>query len=304
MVDVPIERDLFRHVVPFVAIAEEQSFRRAAVRLGVTPAAVSKALATLEAELGVQLVARTSRSVALTPEGALFLERCRAAVVAVQVGRDEISGAQRVAQGELRLSVPFVLGRRVTAALPTLLERHPRLRVRVELTDRRARLVEEGIDVAVRIGPLERTSTLIARRLASPRWTIVASPAYLARHGTPASADELAQHAWARFVMPEGAPRDPVIEGPDGSVRTVAVQGGVLVDQGELLVETALAGLGLAQVFDFMVDGHVREGRLVPVLPDRAPPGPELHALCAPRRKATPRVRACLDWLARELGAR
>src|SRR5690349_9149636 len=152
MVDDQRGRDLFRYVVPFVMVAEEKSFRRAAARLGVSAAAVSKAVAALEEELGVSLLARTSRSVGPTPEGAIFLERCQAAVLAMQIGRDEIATAQRVAKGELRVSIPFVLGRRVVARLPTLLDRHPGLRIRLLLTDRRVRLLDEDIDVAVRIG--------------------------------------------------------------------------------------------------------------------------------------------------------
>ncbi|MEZ4241075.1 MAG: LysR family transcriptional regulator, partial [Myxococcota bacterium] len=147
--------------------AERASFRAAAAHLGVTPTAVSKAVAGLEAELGVRLLHRTSRHVALTPEGATFLRACRGALDQLQAAQDEVLHAARVAEGPLAVSMSPVLGRTVIDALPRLVSRYPRIAVRLSFTDQLVGLVEEAIDVAVRIGELP-DSALVARRLAVP----------------------------------------------------------------------------------------------------------------------------------------
>ena len=142
----------FAGVVPFVAVAEEQSFRAAAARLGLSVAAVSKAVQKLEARLGATLLARTSRQVALTAEGALYLARCRAALDELQAGRELVAEATKVAQGPLRISLSPIVARPVATRLGSLAARHPRLAFELVVTDRLTRLAEEGIDVAVRIG--------------------------------------------------------------------------------------------------------------------------------------------------------
>lgn len=283
--------DPFSGVVPFVHVAEEKSFRRAAARLGVTTAAVSKAVGKLEAELGVALLERTSRSVALTDEGAAFLERCRDALDAVRAGRELVAQARGTVAGRLRVTVSPILSRLLVGELGRLLLRHPRLTLELSVTDRLTRLVEEEIDVAIRSGELD-DSSLVARVLHTPQWTTVASPAYLARRGTPRTIDELARHDRLVFLLPRGKPRPWTFS--EGTLDAPAV---VQVDQGDLLVDGALAGLGVAQVLDFMVKAHVREGRLIEVLPELAAPGPTIHAVCSPRRKNIPRVRAFLDLL-------
>lgn len=283
--------DPFSGIVQFVHVAEERSFRRAAERLGVTTAAVSKAVSKLETELGVALLERTSRSVALTDEGAAFLERCRDAVDAVRAGRELVAQARGTVAGRLRVTVSPILSRLLISELGRLLTRHPRLSLQISVTDRVARLVEEEIDVAIRMGELD-DSSLVSRVLHTPRWTTVASPAYLARRGTPKTLDELARHERLVFLLPRGKPRAWAFT--EGSLDAPAA---VLVDQGDLLVDGALAGLGVAQVLDFMVQTHVREGRLLEVLPELAVAGPTIHAVCSPRRRGIPRVRAFLDLL-------
>ena len=287
--------DLFAGVVPFVHVARTRSFRQAGEELGVSAAAISKAVQRLEEDLGARLFERSSRRVSLTPEGEQFLVRCQDAVSALQAGREVVSQAQSVPRGELVLSLPPILGRRIVAALGRLLSRHPQLALRLVLTDRRSDLVAERIDVALRMGELEHAS-LIAKRLAPLRWMTVASPGYLARHGAPRSPEDLARHDCLRFVFRGSARAWVFREGPR------AVEGRVQVDQGEMLVEGALAGLGVAQVLSFMAAEHVREGRLVEVLSDHAAAGPALHAVCLAGKHRTPKVRACLEWLGEVLG--
>ena len=282
-----------RPVEPFVRVAEAGSFRRAAERLGVTPAAVSKAVSKLEEELGVRLLERTSRHVALTPEGRTFLTHARAALDHLQAGRDLVADKSGIVQGNLRISVPYVLGRTVTAALPRLAARHPRLSFDMRLTDRQVDLATEEVDVALRIGTLPDDADLIARPLRRPRWATVASPGYLGRRGTPSDPRDLTDHDCCVFVAPTGTDTPFRFAGRDA----LEVPALLRVDQGELLVEAAVAGLGLCQAFDWMVAPHLSAGRLIEVLRHVAAEGPPLHAVVLPRRRKAPRVRAFLEFL-------
>lgn len=283
--------DLFSGVLPFVHVAEARSFRGGAERLGVTTAAMSKAILRLESELGVTLLQRTSRHVSLTTEGALFLERCRQAVAELQTGRDLVARAQRSPQGTLRVTLPPILGRTILPAVARVSSRHPRLQIRLVLTDRHVKLAEEEIDVAIRIGELE-DSSLVARALPTPRWVTLASPGYLARRGTPEKPADLARHECIKFVSPRGTVRE-------WSFRDVNVDtpSRLLLDHGDLLLDAASEGLGIVQVLDFMVAPFLANGRLIEVLAAYATHGPPLHVVTLGRRASLPRVRVFLEAL-------
>lgn len=295
-------RDLFAGVLPFLHTAESKSFREAARRLGVSPAAISKSVARLETELGVRLLNRTSRHVSLTVEGEQFLERCRAAVDSMEAGREAVTQSQRVPRGRLTVSLPHVLGRVIVPDLVRFAERHPRLSLQLRFTDHFSDMIGEGVDVAIRIGELE-ASTLIAKHLTVPRWITVASPAYLARRGTPEEPADLTSHDCLRFLAPGGRPRDWMMaEQPGGTPRRIAIDGPLVVDHGEMLLEAAASGLGICQVFDFMARDPVRDGRLIEVLPRHATDAPPIRALCLPGRQSSPKVRAFFRF-AREVFA-
>jgi DNA-binding transcriptional LysR family regulator len=283
--------ELFSGIIPFVHTAEERSFRRAAEKLGVTAAAVSKAIAKLEDGLGVRLLIRSSRRVATTSEGQVFLERCREAIASVRGARDLVTGARRAPQGQVVMTMSFILAPIVAPALVEISARHPRLTFCLKLTDRISRMVDEGIDVAVRIGKLG-DSTLVRRLLRRTRWVTVAAPSYLARRPAPESPADLSTHNCLRFFAPNGKPREWTFTG--GRAR---VQGSLLVDHGEVLVQAARSGLGICQVLDFMIEADLREGRLVEILSAYAAEGPPIHALCLPDRAKSPNVRAVLDFL-------
>jgi LysR family transcriptional regulator, regulator for bpeEF and oprC len=284
--------DPFSGVLPFLHVAEEKSFRRAAARLGVSTAAVSKAVAKLERELGVTLVERTSRHVSLTTEGDAYAARCREAVDALRAGREVVARNSSVAQGPLRVSVSYVLAPVVIEQLARFTARYPRVTLHLNVSDRIARLAEEEVDVALRTGDLD-DSSLVARKLYSPVWMTVASPAYLARRGTPTTPDQLMDHDCLYFVTPRGKPR------PFGFRDRPAIspRGQLFVDSGELLLSSAIAGVGVAQVMDFMARGAIREGQLLEILARDAIAGPTIHAVTLPRRKSLPRVRAFLDFV-------
>ncbi len=284
--------DVFRGVVPFVAVVDAGTFRGAAARLGVSPAAVSKAVKALEKELGSPLFVRGSRAVGLTREGTLFYESCRPALAGVSAARSAVERGRREPQGELVVSAPFAVVSLVVAALAALRLRHPALASRLVVSERLARRGEEQVDVAVRVGPLTQ-SALIARKLCSTRMVVVASPAYLARAGTPSRPAEVAQHDCLVWLAPQG--KVPAWRFRSGAVE---VAPRLCVDHAPALVDAALAGLGLAQVFEHMVERLIQERRLVQVLADEATEGPPVHAICAPDRRATPRVRSAFEAFA------
>jgi len=289
------DSELFAGLLPFVHTATERSFRRAAARLGVSPAAVSKAVRKLEERVGSKLLVRTSRTVSLTPEGAVFFERCRDAVASVQAARELVSESRRGPRGLLHVTLPLILGRHVVPELTRRIAPHPKLSLRVAMTDRLVRLEEEGVDVAVRIG--ERGGArLVSRLLRRTRWVTVASPGYLARRGVPKHPSGLGQHDCLRFVAPTGRARDWVFRA-DGAMTNVAVQGSLLIDHGELLLEAAVAGLGVCQLLDFMVKAPIGRGELTEILDGYSAPGPPIYALAAPERSRSPNVRAAFGFL-------
>lgn len=296
-------REPLSGVVPFVYTARERSFRRAAERLGVTPAAISKAVRKLEDELGVALLNRTTRRVSLSHEGELFLERCEEALAQLKAGRELIEMSQADPRGELTITAPHILGRPLIARLPRFRARYPQLHLHLRFSDRFEHLIDEGIDVAVRVGSLE-DSSLVARRLMTTRWVTVAAPSYLALRGTPRRPEELEGHDCLEFRAPRGA----LVEWSYTDPRTkspvhVETRGPLDADQGELLLEAAVTGLGITQALDFMVVDHVRDGRLVEILAEHSTTGPPVTGLCLPAQRKSPRVRAFLDFLAQELSA-
>ena len=297
-----LDPELFVGVVPFVATAEARSFRGAARQLGVTPSAVSKAISRLEAQLGVRLLQRTSRSVKLTVEGDAFLSRCRDAVDQVRAAREVATAAHRAPRGLLRVSMPLPLGRVVVMpALHRLLTRHPGLAVEAVMTDRFVQLLDENVDVVVRIGTA-RDSRAVVRKLRTARWVTAAAPAYLARNGTPEAPADLGRHNCLKFLRPEGTPREWVFATRAGKEIVAPTSGNLVADYGEALVEAAVAGLGMVQALDFMVSGALSKGQLVEVLHDDAAPGLAIAVLAAPGRHKAPKVRAFIDFMVELLG--
>jgi DNA-binding transcriptional LysR family regulator len=290
------DAELFSGVLPFFHAAEALSFRRAAERMGISTAAVSKAVLKLEERLGVKLLARSSRAVTLTPEGALFRERCRDAIANMRAARDAVSRAHTSPRGEVHVSASLILGRLIVRELPRLAARHPRLAVRLSMSDRVSRLLEEGIDVALRVGARE-SSGLKSRLLLRPRWVTVASPELLARVGAPGRPEDVERLPCLVFVRPGGRAQPWEFADEGGRRRRVEVRAALRVDHGECLVEAALAGLGVAQVLDFMVVGHLRDGRLVETLAARSAEGPPIHAVAAPDRAKSPNARAFLEFV-------
>jgi DNA-binding transcriptional LysR family regulator len=284
--------ELFFGVLPFSKVAETRSFRRAAETLGVSSAAISKSVSRLEERLGVRLLTRTSRAVALTPEGARYLERCREAIASMQAARESMSESRKSPSGELRLSMSHILGPQVVPALTRFTARYPKVALNVSISDRVSRLQEERVDIALRVG-VRDDSNLIQKVLLKTRWVTLASPAFLARYGTPRAPADLAGLNCLRFVLPNGKPQDfSFSHAAPAHDRRQSVTGNLLIDHGQHLLDAVLAGMGVAQVLDFMAQGPLQRGELSEVLSTFSAVGPAVCAVSAPERNKAPSVRA------------
>lgn len=284
----------------FVRIAETGGFSAAARDLGLSKSAASKKLAALEDRLGARLFNRTTRRLSLTEAGADFLERAQRILA-------ELEEAERVAgrltdepRGTLRVNAPMSFGvRHVAPALADFMTRYPDLTVTLDLDDRRVSLVDEGYDVAVRIADLP-DSSLVARKLAPARRVVCASPAYWAGHGVPFHPRDLARHNCLIYAyLP--AQNDWRFRGPGGPV-SVRVAGNLKANNGDVLREAALAGLGVCLAPTFLVGDDLRSGRLLAALDAFADDSLAIYAVYPHRRHLSAKVRAFVDFLAGRFG--
>jgi DNA-binding transcriptional LysR family regulator len=293
--------DRFKQIETFVAVITRGSLSAAAQAEGVAPAVVGRRLDALEERLGVKLLVRTTRRIGLTFEGSAFLEDCQRILNDYHAAEASVSLGGVKASGHVRVTAPAGFGRRHVAPLvPAFVAAHPDVTVSLDLSDRLADIVNEGIDVAVRIGRLD-DSTLVGIRLADNRRVVVASPAYLAAHGTPAHPEALARHACLTFGARGSQSRGWLFE-VDGQVVPVRVTGPLECNDGAVLHEWALAGHGLAWRSMWEVAGELASGRLVTVLDDFRAPDDAIHALFAQRRHLPLRVRMFIDHLKHTYG--
>lgn len=280
----------------FVAVVDAAGFSAAARKLGLTPSAVSKLIARLEARLGTRLLHRSTRQLQPTPEGAAFYARC------VRI-LEEIDSAEREAancgapRGDLRINcfVPFGV-HYLFPILPEFLERYPGIRVDVTSAEAVVDLLRDGTDIAIRAGKL-KDSALTARKLGEGPMVVLASPAYLARHGTPRTPADLAGHNLLGFNFRNQANAWPFSDG--GGVTLVAPDGNALLGDGESMRHVALAGLGIARLSRMHARDDIAAGRLLPLLEHyNAGDLEEWHAVfLGPGKQAPPRVRVMLDYL-------
>jgi molybdate transport repressor ModE-like protein len=286
----------------FVRIAETGSFSAAARDLGLSKSAASKKLAALEDRLGARLVNRTTRRLSLTEAGLDFLERAQRILAELEEAERAAGRLTDEPRGMLKVNAPMSFGiQHVAPALADFMVRYPDLSVTLDLDDRRVSLVDEGYDVAVRIADLP-DSSLVARKLAPARRVVCASPAYWADRGVPAHPRELAGHNCLIYTyLP--AQNDWRFRGPGGAV-TVRVAGNLKANNGDVLREAALAGLGVCLVPTFLVGGDLRAGRLQTVLDDFADDSLAIYAVYPHRRHLSAKVRAFVDFLAGRFGPR
>jgi DNA-binding transcriptional LysR family regulator len=278
----------------FVVVADAQSFAGAAKRLGLSPAQISKLVAHLEDRLGARLLNRTTRAVALTDTGRAYLERARLVLEdldALESSVRDVKGPQ----GLIRISAPVSFGAiQLQAALLEFARTWPEIGLEVAFTDRLANLVEEGLDLAIRISRLA-DSSLIARRLAPVRVVTCASPAYLQQHGEPASPAELA----GRDVILDMNASEPTlwVFGSAKACTEVRVRGRLRFASAEACVAAARAGFGIARSPAFVAAEHLRSGELRTILQSFEPDPLHVHAIYPHARHLAPKVRALVDFL-------
>ena len=292
--------DFLSAIGAFVRVAETGSFSAVARERGVTQPAISRQIAALEEHLGARLVQRTTRNIGLTEEGRDFLGPAQTVLESIDAAESAVGLRHAGIGGVVRLSASVVLGRVIIAPrIPQLLKRYPGLSVDLVIDDPAQDLVHGGIDLALRLGSLSVDSSYVVRRLGQFSEIVVGAPAYLATHPAPQRPDDLAGH---QCILDDRADQRDVwhLQGAAGTA-DIHVTGRFSTDSSDAKREAALAGLGLATLSIWVMRQDLRDGRLLPVLPDwRCAPVP-LHAIYPSRRNLAPRLRVVLDFLIDQL---
>ncbi|WKB51254.1 LysR family transcriptional regulator [Eleftheria terrae] len=287
----------------FVAVAEAAGFAAAARRLRLSAPAVTRAVVALEQQVGARLLHRTTRSVRLTEAGERYLLDCKRILADIEEAEASAGGAYAEPQGQLSVTASVMFGRLHVAPLVLdFLDAHPRMRVRTFFVDRVVHLIDEGLDVAVRIAHLP-DSSLTALPVGMVRRVVVAAPTYLAARGVPKQPADLAAHD-AIGGSQTGGPDQPwQFGGPpgDGARQLVQPRVRLLVNAGEVSIDAALAGHGVTRALSYQVADAVRAGRLQIVLAEFEPPPIPVHLVYAEGRKAAAKVRAFVDFAAERL---
>lgn len=280
-----------------VRVVQAGSFRAAGERLGMPKTTVSRKVSELEAQLGVQLLQRTTRKLSLTDAGLAFVEEAEAAIARLEAAQEAVTKLQREPTGRLRITTAVSIGELFLAPVLTqFLEAFPAVEVALLLSDRMVDLVAERFDVAIRAGILP-DSSLIARRIGSATDRIVASPDYLARHGVPQRPADLASHACLRFSRSGIELRSSWTFGAAGRSTEVQVGGRLVSDNFVVLRTAAEEGLGIARLPGLLAHESIQAGRLVPLLDDQAPPPTPLHLVLPGRTRLPARTRAFIDFV-------
>lgn len=287
--------DHFKQLSSFVEVASRGSLSAAARAEGVAPAMIGRRLDALEQRLGVKLLQRSTRVMALTQEGQVFLEDCQRILADLQIAEDAISERSLHAKGHLTISAPAGFGRmHVAPLLPAFLAQHQDLSISLALNDRVIDLIADGVDVAIRIAALQ-DSNLVGVKLADNQRVVVAAPSYLQQHGTPQSPAELTQHNCLSFSA-DASQRGWTFS-IAGKLQTVKVNGNLVCNDGAVLHEWAMAGQGLAWRSMWEVSAALEQGKLVRVLDQFQAPGNDIYAVYAQRRHQPLRIRVLIDYL-------
>jgi len=284
----------------FAAVVETGSFTAAAEQLGLSKSFVSKQVSLLEEELGTRLLYRTTRKLSLSDEGTGFYKHCQLIMAEAHNARAEVMESQQNPRGRIRLTVPQSL---ILSGLGKVFckfqERYPEIELDVSVSGRVVDLIDEGIDIALRVGQLE-DSTLISRRLASCTFQVVASSNYLKRHGNPTLPADLTQHTCLVYGDSK-LNRSWPFQMPDGEIVSVRVQGNLVTDDGNLIIDAVLGGAGIGFGPSYMFQRHVDSGDLSVLLRDFYQPPVAVSALYPHNRNLSRRVRVLIDFLAEHL---
>jgi DNA-binding transcriptional LysR family regulator len=285
----------------FSALASAGSLSAAARELGITTPAVSKHLALMESRLGLALVVRTTRCMSLTPEGDLYLDSARRILGDIDAMAELLGVAKATPKGLLRVNATLGFGRsHVAPLISRFVRKHPQVEVRLQLSVNPPPLSEDSFDVCIRFGA-PPDSRVIARCIAPNRRLLCASPAYLSKHGMPKLASDLSQHNCIGIRQGEeayGVWRLSCGRGRSATTEAVKIRGNLTTNDGEIAVNWALAGHGILMRAEWDIERHLRNGRLVHVLPQYHTPDADIHAVYPQRHQLAARVRAFVDFVA------
>ena len=283
----------------FVKVVEANGFSAAAPQLSLTPSAVSKLVTRLEERLGVRLFNRTTRQLGLTEDGEAFYRDASRIVREIEEAESAIGRRGKSARGVLKITTSLAFGtHQILPLVPEFLDLHPAIELDLSFTDRVVDLVQEGFDVAFRIGRLA-DSSFVARKIGEDRRVVVASPDYLEKHGTPTEPDDLATHNCVCFRDRLYMNRWPFTI--DGQMRELTVHGNCRADDGDTIYQLAVEGVGIARLTRLTVARAIRDGKLRQILQDYiADDAVPIHAVYPHRRLLSPKVTAFVDFLSRK----
>ncbi len=294
--------DRLDDMLAFIKVVDTKSFTAAADRLNLSKSVVSRRIGELENRLGARLLNRTTRKLSLTEVGQAYYERCTRILADLEEAEQAVADLHAAPRGRLRLNAPVSFGiLHLAPAVAEFLERYPAIEIDMDLNDRTVDLIDEGYDLAVRIGRL-RDSSLIARRLAPARIALCASPAYLQKHGVPEAPDDLARHSCLIYT---NVPTPDVWQFTvDGETRNVRISGPIRSNNGDLLREAALSGVGFIMSPTFLCGQALTRGELVSILHRHIPTELSVNAVYPQNRHLSPKVRVFVDFLVQRFGPR
>ncbi|MCT9812256.1 LysR family transcriptional regulator [Acidovorax sp. Be4] len=289
----------------FAEVVERGGFAAAGRALGIPKSRLSRRVSELEARLGVRLLQRTTRKLSLTEVGEAYLRHCQVMRDAAQAAADAVAQVQAEPRGTIRVSCPVTLAQTVLGELmPAYLRRYPLVRVDMQVTNRAVNLVEESIDVALRVrASLDDSGSMVVKRLDMSRQVLVASPDLLRRQGTPSRLQDLEKLDSLAMSAVDGR-SSLLLIGPQGQEYTLQHQPRYVADDLLTLKFAVLAGTGMGWLPDYMCHDECNEGRLVHLMPDWSPPQGVVHAVFPSRRGLSPAVRSFLDFLAETMPGR
>jgi DNA-binding transcriptional LysR family regulator len=283
-------------IATFVAVAQNASFTKAAEKLGTSKSNVGKAVQRLEVRLGTRLLQRTTRAVRLTEDGELYLEAARTALDGLNEAEIALSARRDEPVGRVRLDIPIGFGRMLLPVFALVREQYPKVTLELSLSDRQSDPVKDGWDIVIRAGELPAEGEMTVRKLGDIRLGLYASHDYVARHAPLTSIHDLTGHEAVIFRAGSGKTRPWTVT--DGNrVFETAPPASVTTGDGRAFIDSAIASMGIAQIFDRVAAPHVEAGELQHVLPQADVEGPPIHALIPAGRRMPPKTRVVLDHL-------
>ncbi|MBN3803894.1 LysR family transcriptional regulator [Paraburkholderia sp. Ac-20336] len=289
--------DRFEAMEIFTRVVEANSFTKVSESLDLPRAKVSRTIQALEEHVGVRLLNRSTRQVSVTEDGAEFYERCVRILADVTDAESSLSNKRENPAGTIRVDTSGTLARSLLLpALDDFYRQYPAIDVRLGLADRNIDLIQDGVDCVIRMGTPEESS-LVARRIGLARIVTCASPAYLEKHGTPATLAELDRHRAVNYVSARSGKTFPFEYEVEGEIERIAMTGTLAVNDGSVYITAGVLGHGIIQPSRFMVAELIEQGALTEILGNYTSPGTPLSILYAHRRNLSSRLRAFIDWV-------